>query len=547
MRRRPEASASASRDRRRAASPQARVLWSDLRLWSAAGFATGLAMLANAAWATVVPGHALAAPLVALGAAVVAVSTLGAALHPRLGAFFARRGRTVPLVPVVAAAVLAPPRLGPPFWAFLWTLGLFLWEWQILDRLGAALTTGSAVPVGATAGGFFSARMPAVAPRGGGASAGGRERIEAGAGGRSGPVTGVSRRVASDEHRVAAALMGPVVWLALWLVVCDLGTARPALAWLRIRLWPAGLVAGGLLLLASWWTETALLRRARDAGVAVAPGFSARWWWAAVPAIAVSLLVGVLWPRYPAPLQGGGLQALIVGLIGHLGMPPATVNRGLGGSGALVLIVVCVLVLAVAWPGRRLTERIITRRAYRVDPEAIPPIGWRQRASGWWQRLLGLAGWGRRQRTPIPQGRWWPPSPPSPPPKPVAEVWRGPAAPPSDPRARVRAAYGQFLREASSAGVRRAVADTPRRYLRWLLPRATQARFPLESLTTVYEEARFSPHPVEAAAAVRAEADTRAALFGLQMALRQRQARDAARLRWTAPRGASRRNRRGGD
>ena len=493
----------------RAAAPAGRFPWADLRLWTGAAFAAGLAAVANLAWRAAIPGRAVPTPAVAAAAAVVALTSLGLALHPRLAPWIVQAGRTVPVPSVALSAALAPPRLGPAFWTFAWTLAVLMWVWLVSDRLAAAL-------VGAVS---HTASGPT--------RAGGRR-------------WGLRR---GGGVRVGDALLGPLGTLGLWIAACDLALRDAAGGWTGARLWTGAAVAAACLLLASWWARGVEVRRAREEGATLAAGFAAQWWWAAVPAVAVCVLAATLWPRYPAPLQGGGLERLVVAYVGRLGTPPAQVTQGEGGGSALLLLL-SALAAALAWPGRGLVQRAARRvlgRAAPVDPRQ--GITLRLRLLGWWDRLRGMLGILRPRGRSVRHGTWRPltavpPARRAPDPTPV------PPPPGGGARARVRAAYGQFLREASAAGLRRPVADTPRRYLRWLVPRAASARFPLESLTDTYEEARFSAHDLAEEVAARAEGDARAALYGMRLALRQRAARASDTLRWTPPRGISR-NRRG--
>ncbi len=493
---------------RRDAAPAARFPWADLRLWASAAFAAGLAAVANVAWRAAIPGRAAPTPAVAAAASVVALTSMGLALHPRLAPWVVRAGRTVPVPSVALSAALAPPRLGPAFWTFVWTLAVLMWVWLVVDRLAAAL-------VGAMS-------RAASGPAGGGGRRWGL--------GRGGAV------------RVGDALLGPLGTLGLWIAACDLALRDAAGGWTGARLWTGALVAATCLLLASWWARAAAVRRAREEGATLAAGFAAQWWWAAVPAVAVCVLAAALWPRYPAPLQGGGLQRLVLAYVGRLGTPPADVAQGEGGGTALLLLL-SALAAALAWPGRGLVQRAARRVLGRAAPlDRGEAITLRLRLLGWWDRLRGLLGILRPRGRAMRHGTWRPLAP-TPPPRRAPAPTAVPSPLGGSARARVRAAYAQFLREASAAGLRRPVADTPRRYLRWLVPRAAPARFPLESLTDTYEEARFSAHDLAEDVATRAEGDVRAALYGVRLALRQRAGRTGDALRWTPPRGVSRNRR----
>jgi hypothetical protein len=477
--------------------------WRDARLWALTAYAAGLAAAANLAWGTPLPGHAPPTALVAVAAACVAWAVLAPVLHPRWGPWVAAAGRSVPLPAVVLAVLLAPPRPGPPFWTFLWTLALLLWVWWVSERATAALTASGAVPHRLLT---FPWRS-----RGPGAT--------------------------------ASVLLGPLATLGCWEAACDLALRQPLQAWAAGRLWGGALAVVPCLLLVSWAAREDETRRAGAEGARVDESFAAGWWWAAVPAIAASVLVGSLWPRYRAPLQSGGLQHLVVGFVGRLGGPPPTAPVVTAAVPAGELVLLAAVIVALAWPGRG-ALRAMRRRSARpaARHRAVPP-GPGPWLAAWWRRLRSLWAALRPRRTPLRGGRWWPATPaargPSPPP---AAAGRVPQAP-SEARARVRAAYGHFLAEAARAGLRRAAADTPRRFLVRAVRRATAARFPLESLTALYEWARFSPHPVETDSAARAEADARAALYGVHLAVGARDTPGPGeRLRWTPPRGVSRRN-----
>lgn len=72
---------------------------------------------------------------------------------------------------------------------------------------------------------------------------------------------------------------------------------------------------------------------------------------------------------------------------------------------------------------------------------------------------------------------------------------------PDDPRGRVRFYYRQVAQRAGRAGLPRRVGQTPAEYAGYLAPNLEepQDQANLTSLTGLYEEARFSPHPVDTA------------------------------------------------
>lgn len=69
---------------------------------------------------------------------------------------------------------------------------------------------------------------------------------------------------------------------------------------------------------------------------------------------------------------------------------------------------------------------------------------------------------------------------------------------PDDPRGRVRFYYRQMAQRAGRAGMPRRTGQTPAEYAGYLAPNLEEAQdqLYLQELTGLYEEARFSPHPV---------------------------------------------------
>jgi len=66
----------------------------------------------------------------------------------------------------------------------------------------------------------------------------------------------------------------------------------------------------------------------------------------------------------------------------------------------------------------------------------------------------------------------------------------------TDPRLAVRAAYRRYLRAAAAAGHARAAAESPTAYLQRMRPVVATAEPEARDLTTTYEQARYSGHPV---------------------------------------------------
>ena len=91
---------------------------------------------------------------------------------------------------------------------------------------------------------------------------------------------------------------------------------------------------------------------------------------------------------------------------------------------------------------------------------------------------------------------------------------RGHAA--TDPRGRVRRAYRHLLVEAWQRGHLRAPGQSPRRFGDTLQPQVGEAASHLRALTGLYEEARYSGHPVAGTDADRATLHARAAVRALR-------------------------------
>jgi hypothetical protein len=67
---------------------------------------------------------------------------------------------------------------------------------------------------------------------------------------------------------------------------------------------------------------------------------------------------------------------------------------------------------------------------------------------------------------------------------------------PADPRSAIIAAYAAMERAFAAAGVPRSDPEAPREYLRRVLAAASATRREATTLTGLFEEARFSTHPM---------------------------------------------------
>ena len=503
-----------------------RYPFSDIRLWGGAALCAALAVLADMAWADLAPGRAAAPAEVGAVAAAVAAGNLALALHPRARRFIAQRHVPPPVLPLVGAALCMPPALGPALLGFCFTLALLLFVWH-----RSAALVRSAV------------RLALVLPDDGSA---GRGEVAPPGAGRPGRRRGGAATSRPLDELVGAAVLDALLLTALVVGACDLGAGRGSGALQAGARLLLGVVAGGAALgLVAWAGRAQVLRRAEAEEAGVQPGFSRLWWWAVVPAVAACLLAGLALPRYRAPLQGPALGRLVVGFVelvtGSSGVRPSTGILPAPGGGITGLLAggCLVLILLLAWPLRATVERTLLRG--RRSEDAAPPLGLRLRFRLWWERLW--RSWRQRSaRRARPSGTWRlvPPPPQRGAPPPPSEA---PAPPSGDVRLRVRAAYGRVLHDAAATGVARRLHETPRGFLAGLLRRAAEARLPLEALTALYEVARFSRHPLEDGAADRAEADARAAAYGLHVAQGERRRRAGVQpppdpaLRWTAPRG----------
>ncbi len=139
--------------------------------------------------------------------------------------------------------------------------------------------------------------------------------------------------------------------------------------------------------------------------------------------------------------------------------------------------------------------------------------------TGWWEALLSLFAFfarlrpdfgARRPRAPGRRGS-----------RPLAveaprAVRQAPRSGAGDPRRRVRLAYRRLLAAGRRKGHVRPPGFSPRRYRTALEPKVGGAAPELRNLTRLYEEARYSAHPVDRDAADTAAADATAAIRGLR-------------------------------
>ncbi len=488
-------------------APRQSYPWGDPRLWGWAVLVGGLGGMADLGWSGLIPGRSPGAWWEAAGSALVGLSVVGVALHPRSAGWTAA-GNVVPAIwPVLVAFALAPPVAGPAFWRFGWTAALLLYVWS-KSRAFARAAVASTLP----------------APVG-------REGVP-----WAPPAVG---RAAVD-----------ILWgVGLWLGFCDLGAGGSVgLALGGAHLLLGAAAALGALGLASWTVKADLVRQAHAQGVGIQEAFSRLWWWALAPAVALFVTLGALVPTYPAPLQRRQLSDWILQGVRYWTtntaaglVPPTPAQARAANADELILAVVGLLVLLVAWPARRLAMALVDRARGRVPERPEDGLAWRERWQLWWQALADR--WRRRKTSQTllrGQGRWIPPHTVPPVRTPVAPSFVPSPAWHTDERARVRAAYRGVLGHAANLGVGRQAGVTPRRYLGWLLGRARRAEGPLSALTGRYEEARFSLHPVDVDQASKSEDDARVVRYALDMTLRDRQRQPAPAeegLHWSAPRG----------
>ncbi len=529
----------------------------DLRLWAVPVSGAALAAVANSAATALLPGREPPTAVLALAAAALGALCVGLALHPRARHWTAEGNVAPSVLAALAAAAVAPPVAGPAFWAFAWAAIVLLLVWsrcraliRTVVRLAPDLVALSSVPPR----GRRRPLLPRWWPRWRGTPQSGAGGIPAASEAEPapGPGNAAARPLASARAPrsteaqpfvvlAGAALLDGLVLVGAWVALSDGGARDSGGAAREVA---AAAAAAGVLALAAWIGRAEVLRRAAGEGSAVQGDFARLWWWAAAPALAACLWVGSAFPLYPAPLQGPTLARWITTILGHLlaGAPlaaaratPARLHAravtGLGLTGLWMLL------LLLLWPAQRWLRRLLDRSG--VGPRSAPRPHWVGRLRLWWARVAGRL----RRGPPPPHGRWWPardpaPRPEAPSPR-IAEAAYGP----EDWRGRVRAAYVRVLREATAAGMGRQVSQTPRRFLAALVRRAAAARFPLESLTAAYEQARFSRHSLGMDAAVRAEDDARAAAYGIAVSARSERVRHGVvgprdeGLRWSAPRG----------
>ena len=89
---------------------------------------------------------------------------------------------------------------------------------------------------------------------------------------------------------------------------------------------------------------------------------------------------------------------------------------------------------------------------------------------------------------------------------------------PTDARAAVIEAYARMEQVLASRELGRRTPEAPREYLTRVLRRQGMPERSLTSLTELFEEARFSAHPIPASASARARSELEAARAGLPVA-----------------------------
>lgn len=82
---------------------------------------------------------------------------------------------------------------------------------------------------------------------------------------------------------------------------------------------------------------------------------------------------------------------------------------------------------------------------------------------------------------------------------------------PTDPRAAVIEAYAQMEQVLASRELGRRIPEAPREYLRRVLRQQGMPERSLTSLTELFEEARFSSHPISTSASARARSELESA------------------------------------
>ena len=86
---------------------------------------------------------------------------------------------------------------------------------------------------------------------------------------------------------------------------------------------------------------------------------------------------------------------------------------------------------------------------------------------------------------------------------------------PTDPRAAVIAAYSRMEQILASRELGRRIPEAPREYLTRVLRQQGMPEHSLASLTELFEEARFSAHPIPTSASARARSELETARAGL--------------------------------
>ena len=82
---------------------------------------------------------------------------------------------------------------------------------------------------------------------------------------------------------------------------------------------------------------------------------------------------------------------------------------------------------------------------------------------------------------------------------------------PTDPRAAVIEAYAQMEQLLASRELGRRIPEAPREYLTRVLRQHGMPERSLTSLTELFEEARFSSHPISTSASARARSELESA------------------------------------
>ena len=88
----------------------------------------------------------------------------------------------------------------------------------------------------------------------------------------------------------------------------------------------------------------------------------------------------------------------------------------------------------------------------------------------------------------------------------------------TDPRAAVIEAYARMEEVLASRELGRGIPEAPREYLTRVLRRQGMPELSLTRLTELFEEARFSPHPIPTSASARARDELEIARESLPVA-----------------------------